>query len=166
MTEGGEATHGLLMPFVSVTSRGGPHDDDSYVAGWEVGALHTHLLGAQPDQHEQNILRVNRDQADLVAMHSGYSAKFEDIPEMPTWLYATFELQPHGRAARDQRRMAGMSITVNTGTADVAHADAVSVNVVDAHLLCLNAQGETVAVYAPGRWHDAKANRESPQGQP
>lgn len=33
------AEYDLVMPFVTVTSAGGPHDDDAYVAGFEMGAL-------------------------------------------------------------------------------------------------------------------------------
>ena len=157
--------YGLVVPFVAVKSRGGPFDDDSYAAGWEMASLHAHLLNGQPDQHEQSLLRSNREQADLVAMHTGYTVKFEEVPEAPPWLHATFTLEPHAAAVRDERRMAGMSVKVNKGSEDVTHADAVSVKVVDGHLLCLNQAGDTAAVYAPGRWHEATVERENATAQ-
>src|SRR5688572_15583154 len=53
------------MPFVSVASNGGPHDDDSFVAGFEMGALHALLT--QPREHRhvhaQLVHATNRDEA-------------------------------------------------------------------------------------------------------
>jgi hypothetical protein len=69
-----EADFGLLMPFVSVASKGGPHDDESYVCGWEMGALDMRLniataAGALPT--EATIHRTNLAQAELITMKYG-----------------------------------------------------------------------------------------------
>jgi hypothetical protein len=67
-----EPSYGLLMPFVTVTSKGGPHDDESYTAGWEMGALDSWLANGGTAVHSQVIRSDNRDQADLIAMRHGY----------------------------------------------------------------------------------------------
>ena len=68
-----EAGYGLVMPFVTVASKGGPHDDASYVSGWAMGALDARL-GAVMRQmsHEETVRDVDLPQADLIAMKHGY----------------------------------------------------------------------------------------------
>jgi hypothetical protein len=66
---------GLVMPFVSVTSKGGPHDDESYTAGWEMGALDAELAHARVVKNERLIHTANEAQADLIAMRYGYRAE-------------------------------------------------------------------------------------------
>lgn len=69
---------GMLIPFVTVTSRGGPHDDASYVAGYQCGRLDAKLavvstldvLGARFDVV---LAEASEPQADLLAMHHGFS---------------------------------------------------------------------------------------------
>lgn len=78
-----EQGHELVMPFVTVASKGGPHDDDSYTAGWEMGALDVALSNDTVGYHEQMIHAANAPQADLVAMKNGYSA--EIMPVDDTW---------------------------------------------------------------------------------
>lgn len=71
----------LLMPFVSVKSNGGPHDDDSFCAGYQMGLLDAELAGSVFDQGRA-IAAANREQADLIAMRHGFVAEFtkaEDI---------------------------------------------------------------------------------------
>lgn len=63
----------LVMPFVSVESKGGPHDDDSYVCGWEMGALDSELAHREQPLLERVIHETNTGQADLVAMRYGYT---------------------------------------------------------------------------------------------
>jgi hypothetical protein len=72
------AEYGLVMPFVTLNSRGGPHDDQSYVAGWEMGALDM-VLGEMPDSplpatYNFTIRSDNRPQFELIAMKHGYNA--------------------------------------------------------------------------------------------
>jgi hypothetical protein len=67
----------LVMPFVTVFSRGGPHDDASYVAGWEMGGLNAELEHARVISLERLIHTENAAQADLIAMRYGYRAEIE-----------------------------------------------------------------------------------------
>jgi len=72
-----DAEFGLLMPFVTVTSRGGPHDDASYVAGYEMGQLDARLAAAAHHHlgcPEVVMLRCNLPQAELIAMRHGMVA--------------------------------------------------------------------------------------------
>ncbi|WP_280320074.1 hypothetical protein [Nocardia wallacei] len=87
-----QPTHRLVMPFVTVSSNGGPHDDDSYVAGFEMGHLDADLLAAAGviARVEGAIQTVNRPQADLIAMHRGWTATFTDT-EVEGWTHAVFE---------------------------------------------------------------------------
>jgi hypothetical protein len=68
------AEHGYepALPLVTLASRGGPHDDDAYTAGWEMGALDAELTHRTPFLLEQLIRTVNREQADLIGMKHGY----------------------------------------------------------------------------------------------
>lgn len=68
------AQYGLVMPFVTVKSKGGPHDDDSYAAGFEMGRLDADLKVAKTCAHSVigMIRSENRDQADLIAMKNGF----------------------------------------------------------------------------------------------
>lgn len=85
-------SYDLVMPFVTCKSNGGPHDDTAYVAGFEMGALDANLGNARAmgvlATHTM-IHAANREQADLIAMKHGYSAKFTDIEESPDWLHLT-----------------------------------------------------------------------------
>lgn len=67
----------LLMPFVTVASKDGPHEDTSYVAGWEMGALYTELEHSRTPRLERFIHASNAPQADLIAMNHGYIAEIE-----------------------------------------------------------------------------------------
>lgn len=67
-----ENEYGLVMPFVTTASNGGPHDDESYTAGWEMGALDAYLFRVKPDSHVATIHAANVQQADLIAMRHGY----------------------------------------------------------------------------------------------
>ena len=63
----------LVMPFVTVTSKGGPHDDNSYTAGWEMGSLDARLEYEKSAVLELTIHASNAPQADLLAMKHGYA---------------------------------------------------------------------------------------------
>lgn len=84
--------HSLVIPFVTVTSRGGPHDDASFVAGYEAGLIDARL--AVGDRIGMNTYRttVHTDlirQHDLVAMHHGYTLTHEPAG-VDGWSVATF----------------------------------------------------------------------------
>ena len=75
--EGDDVPHNavMIMPFVTVTSKGGPHDDESYACGWEMGALDALLGFGHPSSVAQAIHSSNLAQADLIAMRWGYTLR-------------------------------------------------------------------------------------------
>jgi hypothetical protein len=67
----------LVMPFVTVISKGGPHDDASYCAGWEMGKLDLNLAtlkvhGEISYTLHFTLLTENAAQIDLIAAKHGY----------------------------------------------------------------------------------------------
>lgn len=76
----GEEYYGMVMPFLPLKSKGGPYDDDAFVAGYEMGLLDARLGGSVFDQG-QAIKRTNREQADLIAMRHGFIAEFTEYSE-------------------------------------------------------------------------------------
>lgn len=52
-----EQGYGLVMPFVSVASKGGPYDDDAYAAGWAMGALDAKLGAIMRPKHGYRLER-------------------------------------------------------------------------------------------------------------
>ena len=85
----GEHEFEMEMPFVTVASKGGPHDDNAFVAGYEMGTLDRELLAA-PRQHQVTIRTDNTAQADLIAMRNGYVCEAEQSSEWPEWTFVTF----------------------------------------------------------------------------
>lgn len=81
----------LVMPFITVTSVGGPFDDDAYVAGYEMGKLDA-ILEMGLAQHSVAIQTANVAQADLLAMRHGYRCVTEPTAGAPDWAFATFNL--------------------------------------------------------------------------
>lgn len=80
----------LAMPFVTVNSKGGPHDDESYVCGFEMGRLDATLPDA-PDEYVETIHATNLAQADLIAMRNGYAATVDPRAEpVEGWETVTF----------------------------------------------------------------------------
>lgn len=87
-SEPGEPGYELVMPFVCVTSKGGPYDDESFTAGWQMGALYCLLDRVSPPVHEDTIRTNCCEQADLIAMRYGYTATFEQS-EIDEWTFMT-----------------------------------------------------------------------------
>jgi hypothetical protein len=88
-----EPGYGLVMPFVTVASKGGPHDDAAYCAGYEMGRLDAILQTGR--QRGIGLLSTtcrteNQAQADLIAMHRGYTATFTES-DVEGWTHAEFE---------------------------------------------------------------------------
>jgi hypothetical protein len=88
MADAEEQGYGLVMPFVSVTSKGGPYDDDAYAAGWAMGALDTRL-GWSLALIEETVRAADVAQADLIAMKHGYRMEREDS-EFEDWVFCKF----------------------------------------------------------------------------
>lgn len=87
-----EGEFGLVMPFVNVTSKGGPFDDQAFTAGYEMGMLSVNLANPHPAGwiHHIIVRTDNQEQADLLAMRHGWVAVFEDA-EVDGWLDARFQ---------------------------------------------------------------------------
>jgi hypothetical protein len=79
--------------FVTTTDAGGPHDAESYRAGFEMGLLQMSLIRQSiaadllgnpslfdPLLEGFVISAANQPQADLIAMAAGYVATFSEIP--------------------------------------------------------------------------------------
>lgn len=67
----------MVMPFLPVASKGGPHDDDAYCAGWEAGLIDALLADPLAFGCQHRVIHVeNRGQADLIAMRHGWRAEF------------------------------------------------------------------------------------------
>ena len=90
----------LLYPFICVTSKGGPFDDDAFVAGVTVGnldcALHV-ARAAGADRYRTTVRTAVVKQLELVGMARGFPVviaeqveETEDHPAMPEWSYITF----------------------------------------------------------------------------
>lgn len=82
-----ESPYGLVMPFLPVQSKGGPHDDNAYVAGFQMGRLdgllNTVAAAGLPltdwfPEGGETLRRDNREQADLIAMRYGFVASFDE----------------------------------------------------------------------------------------
>ncbi len=71
--------YALVMPFLPVASRGGPFEDEAYVAGYQLGRLDAHLEHGQPDELLVMVDDRNREQADLIAMRRGYALEVQGV---------------------------------------------------------------------------------------
>lgn len=93
----------LVVPFVVCTSKGGPFDDDAFVAGFQCGEVDKALSVAAVAgaTHVKYTVRTALiPQLELLAMHRGFLLTAETIGEtddhaaMPEWSVATFERPP------------------------------------------------------------------------
>ena len=76
----------LVMPFVTVASKGGPHDDESYVAGYAMGLLDIYLKIGQIEDGVP-VREDSLEQADLLAMRYRMSVTPDDCSG---WRWAKF----------------------------------------------------------------------------
>ena len=86
-----EIKYELVMPFVGVTSVGGPFDDEAFTAGWEMGALDQRMSTGSNEHIETTILTANKPQADLIAMKNGYRLEATD-DDAGFWTHITATL--------------------------------------------------------------------------
>lgn len=80
--------YGLAMPFVTVASVGGPHDDSGYVHGFEMGQLIATLPAKIPHSFATTFHAENLPQADLIAMRNGY--RMEPVTSGDGWVEVEF----------------------------------------------------------------------------
>lgn len=91
----GEVGYDLVMPFITVASKGGPHDDQAYVAGWEMGKL-DEVLRTEPWPYETTIRTDNVPQAELLAMkHEGQIQHRPDAIYGTEWSHVRFFRNAH-----------------------------------------------------------------------
>lgn len=90
-----EPEYELVMPFVCVTSKGGPYDDTAFCAGWHMGSLDALLASTRPVVHEDTIRTSCREQADLISMKHGYKATFEES-EYDEWTFMSLTREDVG----------------------------------------------------------------------
>ena len=74
----------MSVPFVTIESAGGVHDERSYVDGWNMGALSERLkmlasIGQLPD--DELVRLDNLPQALLYASKNGYEVDVEELPD-------------------------------------------------------------------------------------
>ena len=93
MADESEPEYGLVMPFVTVASKGGPHDDESYTAGYAMGLLDAKLASGVP-KHDETIRASCEAQADLLAMRHRYHVVTGDVDS--DWVFATFTKMAEG----------------------------------------------------------------------
>jgi hypothetical protein len=96
----------LAMPFVTVASQGGPHDDESYCAGWEMGVLFATLEAVSLDALpvRRTVRAANVPQADLIAQDAGLVQRIvsyaQGLPEAAgSWCVVEFDA-PSGGVSR------------------------------------------------------------------
>lgn len=96
MIDDHEHAYELVMPFVTVQSKGGPHEDTSYVCGYEMGRLDTRLEMSGAHRFEHVIQTDNVRQADLIAMRRGY--RMSVIRQDEGWVNVRFERAQGGES--------------------------------------------------------------------
>ena len=94
------AEYGLVMPFVVVTSKGGPYDDDAFTAGYSAGSIDANLAMANhlnADRLDYTVRTGLLPQLDLIAMRHGYTMTrteveaTADYEAMPEWTFVRFQ---------------------------------------------------------------------------
>lgn len=78
----------LVMPFTVVQSRGGPYEDEAFVAGWACGEIMAKL---ERTPMWKGIVREQAlPQVDLIAMHYGLRMTHEEHEALePGWAQVT-----------------------------------------------------------------------------
>lgn len=90
MSPAREPTYELVMPFVVCATQGGPYEDRSFVAGYELGCIAADpaLVGSTG----RHIRTESVPQADLIAMHHNLSCEVGDADESGEWTHVRFHV--------------------------------------------------------------------------
>lgn len=67
-----ERDYEMVMPLITTVSTGGPHHDESYVAGWEMGELFAVLREIRPKEVERFVRTASLPQLGLILRKHGY----------------------------------------------------------------------------------------------
>lgn len=87
----------LVMPFVCVTSVGGPFDDDAFVAGYQLGRLDQELAVLDALEFASDSRLVDTrclDQLDLIAMKHGWRVSHRGYESEGGWVDIDLERIP------------------------------------------------------------------------
>lgn len=85
-----EPEYGLLYPFTVCTSKGGPYEDQAFVAGVQFGRVAAAMERQEPLIGPVMVRSDLVPQIDLAAMHHGYTLSAEAWDEHPDeWSRAT-----------------------------------------------------------------------------
>lgn len=84
------ADYDLVMPFVVVTSKGGPYDDEAFVAGYRIGAIDAEMRHRALSV-SATCRAPDEPQIDLVAMRHGYETKARSVSEDGEWITLNYE---------------------------------------------------------------------------
>jgi hypothetical protein len=89
------------MPYVTVTSRGGPHDDAAFVAGWVCGRIDAQLatIAAARAVATMHVPPSVVPQVDLIAMRHRYLMTAAEAE--PDAAYVEVTLRPEPCPRRD-----------------------------------------------------------------
>lgn len=88
--EHGDPCYDLVMPFLAVRSKGGPYDDEAYVAGYEMGQLDALLESHHHPINTRAVQTANLAQVDLLAMQYGYTIRSTPYQDDPEWTTVEF----------------------------------------------------------------------------
>lgn len=85
----------LVMPFVVVTSKGGPYDDEAFAAGWACAEIDQALKAVAPwnATFARTIRTTVVPQVDLIAMKHGYQLTYDEDADRERgdgWTLAAF----------------------------------------------------------------------------
>lgn len=111
MIPGHDHDFGLVVPFQVVTSKGGPYDDEAFVAGYQCGEIDAKLAvaaaGGLPEVKLPIVRRALLPQLELHGMRYGYTTMTASPPVVPgleDWCAVTFARPgPAAEAAADPR---------------------------------------------------------------
>ncbi len=81
----------LVMPFVMVASKGGPFDDDSFVAGYRCGGIDALLSQPETVLYDTQARADDLPQLDLIAMRRNF--RIDSRPLDDEWFAVRFERQ-------------------------------------------------------------------------
>lgn len=89
-----EGGYALAVPFVVCASKGGPFDDEAFVAGYQCGDIDralTAIAAAGGNRAEFTVRSVLVHQLELLAMYRGFpSTTVREFEEAPEWTLMTF----------------------------------------------------------------------------
>lgn len=100
--ESGSVEYGMVMSFVACRSQGGPYNDQSFVAGFQVGTIDGALaaaagIGASILPVAHCVYRALLGQLDLIAMRHGYQMRSAPVTagdDTETWSTVEFYRPP------------------------------------------------------------------------